>query len=308
MNNIRKILAAIVLVTSSCVMVVVPSISNAADKPNILIFNEDSDKDAVPRNSRVSKRVISSITNQLSDQGFDVYDETALTLDGFKQGRSRRTDAELIDIARTIQRPPIDVAIIYTIYASAKALPYTTKIRTRIEGRILNVKTGQRLGNFEVESPKEWIADDAKCNRECILESIGGAGKILAEDLGAVLYEKLAWIVDPDNDGVGDDNSGLPSAYTLLFQGFTPDEVLDIEEFMLEFTGYKTHRPVYTSKTRAEFWYETSLKSAKMNRNLRKMLKHLDMNSRVQFSGNTFTVQRITLRGKNRSSSEFNDW
>jgi len=65
---------------------------------------------------------------------------------------------------------------------------------------------------------------------------------------------------------------------------------------------------VYASKTRAEFWYETSLKSAKMNRNLRKMLKHLDMNSRVQFSGNTFTVQRITLRGKNRSSSEFNDW
>ena len=308
MNSIKNIAAVTVLAASACLMTVVPSISMAADKPNLLIFNEDSDKDTVPRNNRVSKRVLASITSQLSDQGFDVFDETAVTLDGFTQGRSRRTDAELIDIARTVQRPPIDVAVIYTIYASAKVLPHTTKIKTRIEGRMLNVKTGQRLGNFEVKSPKEWIATDAKCNRECILESIGDAGKILGDDLGAVLYDKLAWMVDPDNDGVGTGDSGLPNAYTLIFQGFTPDEVLEVEEFMLQFTGYKTHRPVYTSKRRAEFWYETSLASARMNRNMRKMLEHLDMNARVQFSGNTFTVQRITLRGKNRSESEFNDW
>ncbi|MGH1486847.1 MAG: hypothetical protein ACRBCI_11545 [Cellvibrionaceae bacterium] len=306
-----KFLTKAVLLTIyalGCAVVLAPLSALAADKPNILVMNMDSDKDTVPRNNRVSKRVQSAIVNQLSDQGLDVYDETAVTLDNFKQGRQRRPDAELIDISKSIQRPPMDVAIFYSIYASAKALPYTTKISTRIEGRIFNVKTGQRLGNFEVDSPREWTAEP-KCSRECILEAIGDAGKILADDLGAVLTEKLVWLVDPDNDGTGDHNSALPNAYTIIFSNFTEDEVAEVEEFMLNFSGYKTHRPVYISKRRAEFWYETSLRSAVMNGNIKRMLDHLDLNSRVQFSGNTFTIQRITLRGESRERSSFNkDW
>lgn len=307
MKNLKKTAACSVFALI-CALVLFPLSALAADKPNILVMNIDSDKDTVPRNNRVSKRVQASIVNQLFDAGLDVYDETAVTLDSFAQGRSRRTDAELIDISKSVQRPPMDVTVFYSIYASANALPHTTKIAVRLEGRIFNVRTGQRMGNFEVKSPKEWTAEP-KCTRECILETIGDAGQILADDLGAVLNEKLQWLINADHsDDPAADNS-LVGAYTMIFQNFTEDEVLKIEEFMLDFSGYKTHRPVYTSKRRAEFWYETTLKSAKLNRNVRKMLDVLDLRARVQFSGNTFTVQRITLRGENRDSSSFNnDW
>ena len=187
----------------------------AGDKPNLLIMGEDADQDTVPRDSRVFRRVLNGLSNQLNDVGFDVYDETAVSLDDFAQGRVRRTDAELIDIGRSISRPPIDVLVLFTIYASAQDVEYTTKVRTRIEGRLLNVRTGQRLGNFELPSPKEWNAPP-KCSRECILEVIGEDAGILANDIGSVLAEKLAWMVDGDSAdetaGTGDGSKQIERA------------------------------------------------------------------------------------------------
>ncbi len=77
--------------------------------PTILIMAEDADGDSLPRKSRISTRILNELVTQLNTNGYDVYDETALTLRTHSQGRSRRTDVELIDIARSIQRPPIDV-------------------------------------------------------------------------------------------------------------------------------------------------------------------------------------------------------
>jgi hypothetical protein len=275
------------------------TVAFAGDEPNVLVFNEDSDKDSVPNNSRVHKRVLRAIDNQLGDMGIASYDETTVGLDqGFARGRTRRSDAEIIDISRSISRPPIDVAVIYSIYASAKATDYITKVKVRIEGRMLNVKTGRNLGAFEVNTPKEWTAP-AKCNRECILETIGEDAKIIANDLGAVLAEKLAWMVDGDGgDSSSNSSGGLPMAYTLEFNGFTPEEMMAMEEYLVIFSGYKGHRPIYSGARRSEIWYESSIKSAKLTRNLNKMLAELDLRGLVQFSGNTVKIEKIVLRGK----------
>jgi len=90
----------------------------AADRPNLLVMGEDADKDSVPRNSRVFKRVLNAMNSQIQSLGFDVYDETVVTLDNFAQGRVRRNRAELVDIGRSVRRPPIDVVTSFTIYAS----------------------------------------------------------------------------------------------------------------------------------------------------------------------------------------------
>ena len=293
--------AVVIALTASSLFV---SSATAADKPNLLIMGEDADKDTVPRNSRVFKRVLAAVTDQMNQVGFDVYDETAVTLDNFKQGRTRRTDAELIDIARSIQRPPIDVAVFYSIYASINKKSYTSKVKVRIEGRMLHAKTGQFLGNFEEISPREWNAP-ADCTRECVLEIVGKYSKILANELGAVLAEKLAWLANP---GVDSDHEGIPNAYTLIFDNFTPEEMLDIEEYLVIFSGYKSHRPIYSSQTRAELWYESDIKSAKLNRNLTKMLERLDLRGVVKFSGNTYTIKKITLRNKKRKQIVRDEW
>lgn len=281
----------------------------AADNPNLLVMGEDADDDTVPRSSRVFKRVVGSLANQMHDNSFDVYDETAITLDNFEQGRIRRTDAEIIDIARSVKQPPIDVAVIFSIYASAQDKGYTTKVKARIEGRLLNVQSGKRLGNFEVDSGKHWNAP-AECNRECILEVVGDKARVLGNDLGAVLAEKLAWMVDGGDDA-GMDRPGTNSMitdYYLIFDGFSADDFTEIEEYLVIFSGYDSHRPVESRHTRTEIMYKSSIGTAKLNRNLKKMLKELDMRGAITFEGNTFTVRNITLRGKKRKPVENEGW
>ena len=270
----------------------------AGEEPNILIMGEDADKNTVPRNSRVFKRVLDALVNEMNDEGFNVYDETAVTLDDFAQGRARRTDAEIIDIARSVKRPPIDVGVIFSIYASARQLSYTTKIRTRITGRLLNVRSGKRLGNFEVELPQPDNAP-VKCSRECILETVGKNARLLGMDLGVVLTKKLDWLAPGQGSAQGkaaSDDAGIASAYSLEFTGFTPDDMNAIEEYIVAFRGYEHHRPVSSSLRSAEYWYESKSKAARLNRNQRLMMEHLGYEGRVTFKGSSFQIEKINKR------------
>jgi len=283
----------------------------AADNPNLLVMGEDADKDTVPRDSRVFKRVLGALDNQMHEQNFNVFDETTITLDNFSQGRIRRTDAEIIDVARSVKRPPIDIAVIFAIYASAKDKGYTTKVNTRIEGRLLNVKTGQKLGNFEVAA-RNYNAP-ANCNRECILKVVGDKSRILGNDLGAVLAEKLAWMVDGGAQLTGQNRAGtnnMMTNYNLVFSGFTDREFSDMEEYLVIFSGYHSHRPTVASKTHTEVWYSSSIGTAKLNRNLKRMLAALNLSGYPSFDQNTqtFTVKKISLRGKTHKAQNDGSW
>ena len=281
----------------------------AADNPNLLVVGEDSDTDTVPRNSRVFKRVVTALQSQLNENSFNVYDETAITLYNFDQDRTRRTDQELLDIGKSVKRPPIDVMVIFSIYASAQDKGYTTKVKSRIEGRLIDVKGGKFLGAFEVDSGKLWNAP-TKCNRECILEVVGDKSRILANDLGAVLSEKLAWLVD-GGEQHGMDRSGTNSMimdYNLIFDGFSAEDFMDIEEYLVIFSGYDSHRPTEVRHTRSEVLYRSSIGTAKLNRNLKKMLAELDLRGVITFEGNEFKVTKISLRGKKKKPVDDGGW
>lgn len=280
-----------------------------ADNPNILVMGQDDDTDTVPRNNRVFDRVVGSLSNQMHDNSFDVYDETAISLDNFEQGRTRRTDAELIDIARSVKLPPIDIAVIFSIYTSTIKESYTTKVKARIEGRLLNVQTGKRLGNFEVDSGKYWNAP-ANCDQECILEVVGDKSYVLANDLGAVLAEKLAWMVDGNSNQDQDRpaTNGMVTDYNLIFDGFSAEEFSEIEEYLVVFSGYQSHRLIAASYTRTDIWYKSAIGTAKFNRNLRKMLGEIQLRGTINFEGNGFTVRKISLRGKNSPVKVAGDW
>ncbi|MFT4926377.1 MAG: hypothetical protein ACI8WB_002475 [Phenylobacterium sp.] len=266
--------------------------AQAADQPNLLIMGDDGDHEGIARDSRVFARVLDALSNQLQDIGFDVFDETALVLahpQSLPQQQTRRNDGDIIDIARAIQHPPIDIVVLFSIYASANRQGSLTKVRIRIAGRLLNVRTGQRLGNFEVVSPERYHPG-ASCERECLLETIGDHSKALASNLGSELAQKLNWLAGGHSDG-----SELLSAFTLVFDNFSPDDMAAIEEYLVVFSGYHSHRPIYNSMTRAELWYQTRIHAAKLSRNLHKMLAQLALRGIVQFSGNTYTVQKIIL-------------
>jgi hypothetical protein len=269
------------------------------DQPNILVMGEDADRDTVARDSRVFKRVLDTLADAMNDEGFRVYDEVAVTLDNFTQGRTRRSDAEIIDIARSVRSVPIDVAVIFSIYPTIQERDYGRKLFVRISGRLLNVRSGRRLSNFEVESPSaSSLPDD--CGRECELERVGAEARYLARDLGAVLARKLDYLVqtrrsENDDRRANDDDeyrSGLTTAYVLTFISFDNREINRIEDIITGFRGYEHLRTISSSLRTQEYWYESSSGTARLNRNLRLMLDDLRIRARLVYDGNEFSMEK----------------
>lgn len=283
--------------------------AHAADPVNLFIMGEDADPDAVPRNSRVFNRTFRAMERQLQNGGFRVFDETAAT-PGFRQGRVRRSPEEMIDIARSVRNPPIDVVVFFTIYASANETGYNTKLRTRVEGRMLNVRNSESLGSIEFDAPGNWTAP-ADCNRECILEVVGENSRIIGQEVAAVLEEQLSWMVRERagrGDGVGPGN-GLLADWELAFDGFSQSDMIGIEEYLVRFSGYENHRPTYTGARRTVYWYSSRITSARLNRNLIRMLDRLDIQARVSFTGeqNKIEITKVPLR-RDRPSIDDDDW
>ena len=289
--------AAALVALAACTIQPKPPL--AGEQPNVLVMGEDADRDTVPCSNRIFVRALRALTEEMHLKGFDTYDETAVTLNDFVQGRCRRTDAEVIDISRSITRPPIDVVTLFSIYASAEELSYTTKIDVRVTGRMLHVPNGRHLGTFEVELAEPANAPK-DCDRECLLEEVGDETRYLARELGAVLALKLD-ALSPTAENVAGTSTvrvdageaGLAAAYPLVFEGFTPEEINDIEEYFVAFQGYEHHRPIRCGVRICEYWYETRSDTARLKRNLTKMLDYLGVTGRIDSTASRFTVQKI---------------
>ena len=294
-------------------------------KPNILVMGEDADTDSVPRGNRVFQRVIQALGEDMNVAGYNVYDETAAAMAVTEPNRVRRRDAELIDVARAIQAPPIDVVAVFTIFASAQDSAYSDVKRPqiRIPGRLLNVRTGQQIGAFEV-SGLQLPPLPVACDRECVLEKVGDSASTLASELSVALADKLdGFIGQPGTDpllspgansgtsGVTDGGAvvskdppaapsaecdGLPTAYVMRFEGFDETEITALEEYISAFSCLMHQRPVRSSPRLAEYWYETRSQTARLNRNLRLMLEHMGTNGQVRFAGNTFVITKVATR------------
>ncbi len=295
-----------------------PGPSNAQNTSlNLLIMGEDHDQDTIPRGSRVFRRVFDTMSNQLHNEGFNVYDEAAVTLGDFEQGRTRRSDIELMEIAKQVRRPPIDVIVLFQIYSGARPnLSRTaTMINTRIAGRMLNPHSGRRLGNFEVSSPGNWMAP-VECNRECVIETVGDHASALGRDLGAVLATQLRHQVsalrtpEPIRDTgatPAPGGNGLAKEYVLRFVNFTAPDILDMEEYLKIFSGYRNHRPIEQSFTASTFWYESAINPGKLRRNIDRMLAELDVTVRVVVDGDTYTIEQLNLR-RERARPTADNW
>jgi hypothetical protein len=289
-------------------------------------MSEDADADTVPRNNRLFNRVIAEISEDLIAKGFQVYDETAAGMAITEPGRIKRRDPELIDTARAMNRPPIDVILIFQIYASAKKSIYgdTMRPEVRVAGRLLSVRGNQALGFFEAGGDLELPVLPRNCytpapDRECLLERVGMEARSVAGAVGQALGEKLAAYLRPEiradldradaggppvdhapivREAVGDPaacTSMAGSPYVLRFRNFDSREINRLEEYMSAFRCYEHHRPIRSDPAVTEYWYETRADQARLQRNLRIALEYLDVKGQVSSSGNTILIEKILV-------------
>ncbi len=280
----------------------------AGGKPNIVVVGADGDPASVRHDSRIHSRAYVALSDQLHEAGFDVFD--AVDLLPRSADRARRSNRDIVDAARTAKRPPLDIVVIFSAYTKARENDYGTWIGARVAGRMLNVRTGQLLAAFELASPRLRRAPSA-CARPCLIEIAGREAQILARDMGAALAEKLIWVSDPapvrkPRPKPKRTLAAAPNGYALVLDGFTPEDVMGIEEYLVVFSEYARHRPVRASARHHEFWYESGAKSGRLYRNLKKMLDHMGLRGRIDFAGNVFTIAKISPRAQR--GFEKGDW
>lgn len=258
---------------------------------NLLVMGADADKDTIPCSNRIFKRVYGALMEEMNNRGFNAYDETAVTLDRFKRDSCRRSDKQLIETARSIFRPPMDVVVIFEIYASLEDKDYVKIVKSRVAGHMLQVKTGQFLGEFEMESPREWTAP-AKCDRECVLETVGRYSKILATDVGAILAEKLEYLAGADSI-----NQEINNSFRIEMNGLSPREYAVLNRKLNSLPGFKDLQVAYQGKHRSELWYETTLSQGKLMVALNDLVYSLNPGATVTQSGNQFII-KMPLAGR----------
>ena len=270
-----------------------------AGKSSVLVMGEDWDEDTIPRKTQIFERVIDAVTNQLQQDGFKVINETMATGSAYVQGRVRRTDAELFKLAKAIKTPPIDAVLTFKIYPQFNADATTTWMNALVTGRLLNVSTNESLGNFEVTLPED-VATEPKCNksRKCALKYMGMHARVLGQALGAALSVKLKRASVQGSSGssaTGKANTeaGLPQAYKLTFDNFSAKEFNQLEEYLVAFSGYDTHRVIKSTSRNTVVWYETTSDDARLKRNMRKMLDFMGVQGQVNCVNRTCKVTKI---------------
>lgn len=288
-----------------------------ADPPrpvNVLVVTEDFDPDTIPRDNRIYDRVIAALQESLNVRGFQVYEETGVSMAITAPHQTRRRDEELFELASHIA-PPMDAVVIFQIYASIQR--GVTDIRypkILITSRVLNVNTHKVIATFEIGGDTEFPPLPLGCNsRECLYDEVGKQARLIAADLGQVLADKMAAEiavasgqstvkpVTPPAAAAGQSAAmtqpdttapraatctSLPTAYELKFRDFSPEQINQLEEYLASFSCYSHHRISSSGRTYQNIWYETSLDSARMNRNLRVALDHIGIKGSIIQSGN----------------------
>jgi hypothetical protein len=275
---------------------------------NVLVMSDDTDTDAVPRFNRIFNRVQARVMETLNLKGYQVYDETASGLEVAASNRVRRSEGELIEVARAV-RVPIDAAVVYRIYASSRKSPSgaISRPEVRVEARVLNVRSGQFVTAFEAGG-YQLPPLPVNCDRECLLERVGAEADLIAADVASGVVERLTAFIGapapeaPATVAVATPHAGgvavgteacppvLPTAYQIRLRDFGPDEVSQIEELLVRFACYESHRPTRVSGSVADYWYETRSDQARLMRNLRQMLDFLGVRGTITMGDNTAAV------------------
>lgn len=274
------------------IAVATPSV---AQTPTVLVMGEDWDEDTIPRNSRVFNGVLDALERQLLQEGYGVVNETMATQGNFVQGRVRRTDAELYDVAKSVVAPPIDVIVTFKIYPRFTQTSYSTKVNADITGKALSASKNQLIGNFQVKLPQDANAP-RDCNRDCAIEVMGTYTRVLGQDLGAALAAKLnRYMAQSGTSSAAVVTGTAPAAaisraYQLDFNNVDAAKRGAIEEYLAAFEGYQYHRIINEGATYGKYWYETTSPDARLKRNLRMMLEHLNLDGRVACASTQCTI------------------
>lgn len=165
----------------------------------------------------------SRLVNAMTSADFDVISKENLRLPNCIQDDcSTLTDQKIQQIARSSGKE-VNLALLYQIRAIEQPGRAVNKWQFYLSGRLLDLETGAHVDGFETEG--RFTETSIDCEGVCFSDWLTKNAGYLAQDLGAVLSEKL---------------DAIPRRfrYNLHISSFTPSEVVQIDQYLKELPGY----------------------------------------------------------------------
>ncbi len=251
---------------------------------NVLALGSDGDPTSVPRGHRLYGRIVTQLNEALSERRFRVYDETAVTASFVDPAGGRRSDAALVDIARAVSEPPLDVVLIFNIHATARRSGITglTQPQMRVSGRMLGVRNGRVLAAFSAGENERLPGIPGSCDPDCLLERLGDMARPIVRELAQTLSVRLEDLVAPRAPApvaaaAPAGECGPAGTVMIEMRGFAAAEIERLEPFLPAFRCYDRHRRVALPDGSQAIWYEARTDAARLAADLQQALGFLQI-------------------------------
>jgi len=257
----------------------------ADDKLSVLVVADDKDKDSLHHNGELMKAVLEVFADRIAEKNFN-----AVVVPASARTNARRPIREILKLASDMRSPAIDVVLAVKAYNFSRKYDGGVNGGSRISGVLYQVQSPRRLAGYEAESNSWWSAPDP-CAKDCIFDHHNKENQNLAGRAGRRLADELSALSIPASSG-GGQTPAVMRDYTLTFLKFSDDDIYDAEEYLVIFRGYKRHSLLKHIEGRAEFWYQSTIKTERLIRNLNKMAEKLAIRVDVKISGAEVVVRK----------------
>lgn len=308
-----------VATTVPAVLMLVLSTATAAqqryhDAP-VLVVAEDEDPRTVRRGHEIFRGVIAELKGVMSRSGFSVMEEEAVSVDLGWEVRDRRPKAELIDLAKLMNRSrdathEVRSLVAVRVAVEVMALAALTRMRVHMGGDIYDIASNRFIDTFETV---ESFVAPPNCAQElgCIPRLAARRAREVASRVGEVLSGKLArYRAPPPGDAPAPVDEaaaarpgshpcrGIETPYTVTFRYFGRLEALTIIGVMAEeFPCYKSHRLISADQGVRKYAYITAADAGKIEEWLAILLHDMnfdpDRDVRIAIEGTGITVEKI---------------
>lgn len=245
----------------------------------VLVAGDEAAPDSFSRQDRAHLPVQAEIVRQLGALGYRVVGNLADHDDLDNNGRVRIADEEWLAAARMDIHPPADILVLVRIDAEARARAYSKSIATRLAARILDVPTGEHLGDTSVEmpAPRQLPLD---CAAACLV----GVAREQAASLGSGFAEAVTSVIeggDTDRDWI------------IGIENFAFGDVDHIAEYLAAFPGFTSmeRRDIHAGNVLVS--YRSSASRTVLQRNLMRMQEYLRLRGDLNLSGKGFIIRKF---------------
>jgi len=249
--------------------------STARTQRSLMVLANDQESQSVRRDLALVDRAGQSLAGELAAPNRRLFDRAVLAS---RIAIAPRTgEAELLSLAVSSSREPLDQVVLYSVFADTFPADDTFYARLRVAARVHAVPDGSVAGGPYEATDKVALNLPASCDVDCFTALVGDALRPLAAQVGRAIAQDIA-------------QHG--QSYPLELYGFSASERRAVEQQLRDLPGYQSHRVEEDTPDYLRLRYASTLLPTDLGYNLRTLTECLAIPSRVEYSADRYALRR----------------